>query len=241
MSWFTTWFDTPYYKLLYGHHDDVEASRWVDALIDRLELIPNSEVLDMACGRGRHARLFANAGMRVTGIDLSDACIEEARSIAEQVGFYVHDMREPFARERFDLAVCLFTSLGYSSDRNDDQRTLENATTALRPGGRFVLDLMNAERVKRELVEEEHLEASGIRFHLERKLEGDDFVKHITVQDKGSVHHYTERVHGYHVDDLRAMVHRAGLRIFDLSDGPPFEAFDPQGSERLVIWAERPA
>jgi cyclopropane fatty-acyl-phospholipid synthase-like methyltransferase len=55
----------------------------------------------MACGRGRHVRRFAEAGMRVTGIDLSEESVKEARKDVPDADLRVHDMREPVARERF--------------------------------------------------------------------------------------------------------------------------------------------
>ena len=239
--WYTTWFGTPYYKLLYGHRDDVEARDWVEAIVARLGSKEGRAVLDIACGRGRHARWFAHAGAKVTGIDLSAESIAEARAGCPGAVFHVHDMREPFARDAFDLAVCLFTSLGYSADRNDDQRAVDAAATALRPGGRFVLDLMNTERVCRELVHREHLDVEGVAFDIERALEDGAIVKRIRVRDGEDDLRFVERVHAFTPLSVEHMVERAGLRIFDRTDGPPFAPFDPNISERLVIWAERPA
>lgn len=238
--WYTTWFGTPYYKLLYGHRDREEAARWVAALVQRLALAPGSEVLDIACGRGRHAHEFANAGMHVTGIDLSEESIHEARIACPTARFAVHDMRTPYASGRFDLAVCLFTSLGYSQDRQDDQRSVDAMAQALRPDGHLVLDLMNTAKVCRELVGHEHLTVGETSFEIERCMEGPDIVKRIHVTDGENDLRFVERVHAFGAEEIGTMVERAGLRIFDRTDGPPFDRFDPMTSERLVIWASKP-
>ena len=238
--WYTTWFGTPYYKLLYGHRDEQEAEAWVTELLSRVGLPEGSTILDIACGRGRHARCFANAGMRVTGIDLSEESIREARVNCAEGVFHVHDMREPFAMGTFDMAVCLFTSLGYSTDRADDQRGMNAAARALKPGGRFVLDLMNTTRVCRELVGSERVEAEGATFDIERSMEGRDIVKRIHVRDGENDLRFVERVHAFELQEIENIVERAGLRIFDRTDGPPFTAFDVHSAERLVIWAEKP-
>src|SRR5690606_29090604 len=99
--------------LLYGHRDEQDAQLWVDAIVAHWCLSKGSSVLDIGCGRGRHAGLFARAGMLVTGLDISKDSIEEARTAWPMVDFHVHDMRHTFAEARFDAAVCLFTTLGY--------------------------------------------------------------------------------------------------------------------------------
>ena len=98
MSWFRNWFGTRYYSLLYGHRDAQDAQQWVDLLLDRWGLRPGDRVLDMACGRGRHAQWFVERGMQVTGIDIDANSIEEARSAFPGVTFMEHDMRAPLQR-----------------------------------------------------------------------------------------------------------------------------------------------
>lgn len=241
MPWFTTWFCTPYYKLLYGHRDDQEAARWVEALQVHLGLPRGSAVLDVACGRGRHARCFDRAGMKVTGIDLSPEVVEEARRTVPNARFEVHDMREPYVDRQFDLAICLFTSLGYSAERTDDLRSLTTIARALVPGGRFVLDLLNPARARHDLVAEEHLRVGDVEFLVQRGVEGDVFTKRITVRDQGRMHQFIERVHAYAPEEIDLLIGRAGLRITDRTDAPPFAPFDRERSRRMVIWAERPA
>lgn len=239
--WYTTWFGTPYYKLLYGHRDELEARGWVDGIVRRAGLKRGDRLLDMACGRGRHLAGFIDAGMRVTGIDLSEESVREARSHCPKADVRVHDMREPLVDVAFDAVVCLFTSLGYTPDRTDDQRSIDAAAASLRPGGRFVLDLMNAERVCRDLVDEGSLEAEGVRFHIARSLENGTIVKRILVIDGENELRFVERVHAFSPVEVTTMIERAGLRIFGATDGPPFTDFDPDRSERLVIWSEKPA
>ena len=130
MAWYRTWFGTPYYKLLYGHRDEDDAEVWVSTILRRCEAGPGTTVLDMACGRGRHARWFAEVGCDVTGIDLSAESIAEARHDVPSAHFAVHDIRVPFASAAFDLVVCLFTSLGYFEDEDDDRKALAAAFAA---------------------------------------------------------------------------------------------------------------
>ena len=71
MSWFTHWFDSPYYHTLYKNRDEEEAEFFIDNLIAKLQLKKGNKLIDIACGKGRHATYFNKKGMDVVGIDLS--------------------------------------------------------------------------------------------------------------------------------------------------------------------------
>jgi SAM-dependent methyltransferase len=240
MAWYKEWFGTRYYKLLYGHRDEQDARAWVDVIVRRGEMRPGMRLLDLGCGRGRHARLFAEHGLVVTGIDLSSASIDDARSEGTGVEFVVHDMRNPFAEASFDAVVCLFTSLGYSEDRADDQRAIANAALALVPGGLLVLDLLNGALVREGLVEEECQRTGDVIFTISRAVEGNDIVKRINVSEGNSSHQFMERVHAWTEHEVCAMVERAGLHIGSVTEGPEPRPFDEMRSPRIVVWARKP-
>lgn len=240
MVWYKEWFGTRYYKVLYGHRDEDEAQHHVRAIILRTRLEHGARVLDMGCGRGRHARSFAEHGALVTGIDLSAESIAEARTLVPSADLRVHDMRQPVDPGTFDLAVCLFTSLGYSTDRNDDQQAVEAAARSLKPEGLFVLDLFNGVRACGDLVREECQAEAGMRFRITRDLEDGDIVKRIHVEDHGSVHDFIERVHAWTVEEVKELVTKAGFRILDITDGPSGGTFDAGSSQRITVWARKP-
>ncbi len=240
MGWYEEWFGTHYYALLYGHRDAEEASSWVKAILKRWHLPIGSRILDLACGRGRHAHFFALAGMQVTGLDISEESIVEARIQAPNATFVVHDMREPFATNAFVGVVCLFTSLGYYETRMDDQRVFQAASTALAPGGYFVVDFMNSEKVVRDLVETEHFEREGVVFNISRAIEQDVIVKRIEVLDGDRSLHFEERVLALSSNDLEEMALNAGLEIVDRTGGPHGEPFERYGSDRFVLWMRKP-
>ncbi|HQW06416.1 MAG: class I SAM-dependent methyltransferase [Flavobacteriales bacterium] len=240
MGWFKHWFGTRYYALLYGHRDADDAQTWVEAIVDRWELPKGSKVLDLACGRGRHARFFALAGLDVTGIDISGASIAEARALVPEVEFRVHDMREPYAHGVFDGVCCLFTSLGYFDGLEDDRAVFRAAHAALKPGGRFILDFMNSELTRRELVATETLSKKGVQFNLARTYEDGVFVKRIKVSDQGEDHLFEERVQALSATELEEMAIDAGFTIDDRTDGPALLPFDPLRSQRFVLWMRKP-
>lgn len=240
MGWFKHWFGTRYYSLLYGHRDMEDARTWVDAILQRWSLPRDAEVLDLACGRGRHSRFFALQGLRVTGVDISQGSIEEARVAVPTAAFHVHDMRRPMAHSAFDAVCCLFTSLGYFDDLEDDRSVFRAVASALRPGGCFVLDFMNTDLVLRELVTDEILERDGVIFQISRFLENGILVKQIRVTDGQETHLFEERVQALRPDELVQMALDAGFLIEDTTDGPVMTPFEPRTSQRFVLWMRKP-
>src|SRR5688500_2509825 len=113
-EWFSTWFDSPYYHILYNNRDEQEAEQFMDKLLAYLHPKPHEKVLDLACGKGRHSVYLNQKGFDVTGIDLSEQSIAYARQFEnERLHFAVHDMREVYQPETFDFILNLFTSFGY--------------------------------------------------------------------------------------------------------------------------------
>lgn len=182
---------------------------------------------------------MAEAGMRVTGVDISEESIREARALVPAAEFHVHDMRVPFAHERFDAACCLFTSLGYFDGPEDDRAVFQAVAEALKPGGRFVIDFMNTHRVIAGLVPEETVHAGGLDFQVSRALESGVLVKRVSVRDAGVLHRFEERVRALSPEDLVAMAQEAGFHVEDHTDGPELTPFDPAHSSRSVLWLRK--
>ena len=112
-EWFADWFDSPYYHILYQKHDEADARAALDQLLHALHLKEGSRVLDLACGKGRHARYLADRGFDVTGLDISNQSIAFARQFEhDRLHFYQHDMRLPFRINYYDAVVNFFTSFG---------------------------------------------------------------------------------------------------------------------------------
>jgi len=66
---------------------------------------PGANVLDVACGSGRHVRWFAQFGCRVTGVDRDAAAIRPLSSIAEVVVADIENGPWPLIGRRFDAVV----------------------------------------------------------------------------------------------------------------------------------------
>src|ERR671921_874550 len=146
--WYKHWFDSPYYHQLYFERDEAEAGKFIGQLLQFLIPEPNSRMLDVACGRGRHSRMLAAAGFDLTGTDLSQANIAFAKQTEhDSLHFYQHDMRLPFWVNYFDYAFNFFTSFGYFATRREHDGAVRTISKSLRPGGTVLFDYLNVHYV----------------------------------------------------------------------------------------------
>ena len=125
MEWFETWFDSEYYHKLYKNRDDEEAEQFINNLITNLQLNSNSNILDLACGKGRHSIFLNNLGFKTVGVDLSPKSIAFARKFNNpNLHFEVRDMRKSFCKGQFDAIFNLFTSFGYFESKTENIEVL---------------------------------------------------------------------------------------------------------------------
>lgn len=215
--WFRDWFGEEYLEL-YPHRDEEEAERAVR--LYREAGAPSDPVLDLACGAGRHLRELARTGMQAVGLDLSRALLAEARAADPAAQLVRGDMRLlPFADGAFGGLTSFFTSFGYFAARADDRQVAREMRRVLRPGGSFMLDFFNADRVREELVPRDVREVAGRRVTQTREIVDDTVVKRIRIEEleqdggAGDPRYFHERVRLYTDEQLTELLEDAGLRV----------------------------
>ena len=189
-EWWRTWFG-PSYLELYDETLQERTQTEVDQLERFLQLRPPLRILDLPCGQGRHAIELARRGYDLTGVDLSPYLLDVAKARAAEAGVRVRwlqaDMRQPLEGESFDLVLNLFTSFGYFAELGDDRLVVRAAAAMLKPGGRFLLEVINGDRVmahfqEREwftvgqlvVMERRSLDAAARRMVVERTVSSDN-------------------------------------------------------------------
>ena len=146
-----------------------------------LSKLEKGDVLDLACGPGRHAVALAREGFRVTGVDISPFLLEKAASLAQEQSVDVEwvqaDMRHFLRPEAFDLVISIFTSFGYFDDKQDDLAVLRNIHRSLRPGGILVMELMGKEILARGFLPATSEELADGRLLIQRREICDDWTR----------------------------------------------------------------
>jgi SAM-dependent methyltransferase len=116
-------------------------------LLEVLGLEPGARVLDVGCGPGRHAVAFAEAGLAVTGVDVSARFLELAAEAARAAGvgaaFFEVDARQMPFEDEFDAVVSLCQG-GFGLMGRDDALVLRRMAEAAKPGATVVVTAFNA-------------------------------------------------------------------------------------------------
>ena len=239
--WFRDWFGEEYLEL-YPHRDEEEAERAVRLYREAVE--PSGPVLDLACGAGRHLRELARSGVPAVGLDLSRALLAEARAADPEARLVRGDMRRlPFADGAFGGLTSFFTSFGYFAARADDRQVAREIRRVLRPGGSFMLDFFNADRVREELVPRDVREFAGRRVTQTRRIVDDTVVKRIRIEElepdgeDAGPRYFHERVRLYTDEELTGLLEAAGLRVARRYGDYEGREAGPE-AERLILVGE---
>ena len=234
-NWFSTWFDSPYYHILYKNRNEEEAQVFMDNITHYLNMPENGTILDLACGKGRHSIYLNKLGYKVTGVDLSENSISIANeSSNESLRFKTQDMREPM-NETFDAVFNLFTSFGYFDTYEDNIKTLKAIKDSINEYGFGVIDFFNADFIIENLVAEETKEIDGITFNIKRFVENKKIIKEIRFEDKGQSFYFTEKVSAFTLSDFESMMEEAGIYLLETFGDYKLRKFYKTQSERLIM------
>ncbi len=234
--WFENWFNRDYLTL-YQHRDMADARQQISLILSTLKPKRDARILDLGCGAGRHLEVLFQRGFSGSGIDLSAVLVREGRSRFPHLNLSVGDMRN--IRGQFDIILSLFTSFGYFEDDSENLSVFRSVSHALVPGGRFWLDFLNPEFVRKNLKAESVREPEpGCRVLEQRRIEGDMVVKDIVFRSENGEKHYREQVKLYDKPCLESILRSAGMvpaGSFGDYDGSEWSPESP----RTILFAEK--
>jgi SAM-dependent methyltransferase len=213
-------------------------------VLKQLKLKKGAALLDLCCGPGRHAVEFAKKGLRVTGLDFSAEYLAEAASRAKKKKTALRllrgDMRRLKFRGEFDGAVNLFTSFGYFLELSDDERTLKGVAAALKPGGLFLIDLINGDCVRSAFTPRDWHDMGSHYLLEEREDDGDGILNAWTRVEKKTGktlrREFFTRLYGKR--RLSAALRKAGLKPLKFWGGFDGRQLSPK-TIRLICLARK--
>lgn len=206
-------------------------------------------VLDAACGTGLHAVLLAQGGAAVTGADLSEPMLDQARRRADEAGAVVHWLAAPMQQLAarvpgpFDAVLCLGNSLPHLLQPGELDATLAGFASLLAPGGVVVLQLLNYSRIL----------ARGERIIGVTRSAGREYVRFYDflgdlVQFNVLTLEWTDGecrtdlastpLRPYRPADIADSLRRGGLAHIEQFGGLDFRPFDETQSDVLLILAK---
>lgn len=228
------------------------ASRMADASLETertlklLQVQERAKILDVCCGIGRHALELARRGYLVTGVDRTRNYIERARELARSenltIEFVQADVRSLEGDEMFDAAIDMFTSFGYFENDDDDIKVAANVCRALRPGGKFLIDLEGRELIARDFHKREWFRHDDGTLGLQEKTILDSWerlnTKWILIRDGRVIRESDVSSRIYSGSEMRRLLMKAGFASVELYgnlEGAPYD----ENAARLISVATR--
>ena len=151
--------DSDWYRKIWSL--DIKEQSWVentenevDFIIEKLALTGKERILDLACGFGRHSLAFAKRGYDMTGVDITQAFIDDANKTAAEFSlpcrFICSDIREVSFENEFDVVLNLADgAIGYLENDAENLKIFDVISKALKSGGKHFMDICNADHAER--------------------------------------------------------------------------------------------
>jgi 2-polyprenyl-3-methyl-5-hydroxy-6-metoxy-1,4-benzoquinol methylase len=139
--------------------------------------LEGKHILDIGCAAGELAFHLAESGAKVTGIDINDDLLQQAgaNNIHPNCSFQLGnmlDLKKDFEPQQFDLVLCFGNTLVHLLSTEHMETMLQGVWSVLKPGGHFLLQILNYDFILEERVDELPLIENGnIRFVRRYKFE----------------------------------------------------------------------
>lgn len=220
-----------------------KAPQEVAFILNKLKLKKGAKVLDLCCGPARHSIVLAKKGMAVTGYDYSAEYLREAARKAKKAQVKLRlmrgDMRRLKFRGEFDAAINLFTSFGYFQRKSDDIKTLRGVARALKPGGKFIIDIIHGDFVRAHFRPRNWQQLEDGSYHLEEAVRHKDgIINHWTRIKNGKIMKRSFFSRMYTRKTMSDALRRAGLKplkFWGSFTGKMLTA----GANRLIVLAQK--
>jgi SAM-dependent methyltransferase len=246
-EWWRTYFEAPLWQqvqLGWGSIEGESSGDQADRIVEALRLEPGMRVLDAPCGSARIAIELAARGMRTSGVDITEAFLEDGRRRAARrnvdVDIVRGDLRDPnvVPAGSFDAVVCIWGSFGYF-DEDGNLAQARAAATALRPGGRYLLDVPSTETLYRQPRGRTWFEAADVLVLQDTELNIGTGRAETTWTFIRGAERETHRssIRTYSLHELTSVLRGAGFVSFEARDAD-LEAFDLD-SQRLWLMAAK--
>lgn len=240
-KWYQNWFDSEHYLKLYHSRDNTEAKKFAKMICNIINIKPGSSILDLGCGAGRHSIILSKMGYQVTGFDLSRHLLMEARSNSIQqktsLSLVRGDIRNLPFKPEFDLVLNIFTSWGYFESDLENFTVLKNAILLKKPTGFFVLDFLNAEYLKKNLIENSETEFAGVTYREKRYIKNERVIKSIKFCDGSDEKCYEESVRLFTKDQIIEVFTEIGVTNISLFGDYDGSRFSSSNSQRIICLA----
>lgn len=205
-------------------------------LFEKLSMQKGQKVLDVPCGTGRHSHYLAKKGLKVTGIDISQACLKQARKKFQYKNLVFKKgcmSNLSHFSGQFDYVLNLFTSFGYFPTEKENEDVLRGMVDCLKENGKIVIQLANRHWFLKFYRSVDWHKDGNLFYSASRKY---DFKQNYTEENlivlnekTGKAKRYYHHVRCYSKDEMVNLFKKAGLRkvkVYGDDQGNAFKKYE---------------
>jgi 2-polyprenyl-3-methyl-5-hydroxy-6-metoxy-1,4-benzoquinol methylase len=224
-----------------------QTQREAEFLFEQLSCERGAHVFDVPCGNGRLSFELAKRGLRVTGVDISEEFINEAKAAERTdfmapVDFILGDMRQIAGTHIYDGGYCFGNSFAFLGHEGTED-FLSAAVRALKPGARFIIHTgMAAESVLPEFEEQSCHELGDLSLTIKERYVAEESCidsEYIFERD-GKKETRVAREWIFTVAEMRRMLRRSGFDVLNLYGSLKCEPYKLGARELFIVSEARP-
>lgn len=213
-----------YYDKIYEKMDHQKEAEFIKWAVKTYKNSSGNELLDVACGTGRHAYFLKN-DFKIIGFDISEEMLKIAREKLPDIRFINGDMKKMNLEQQFDVLICMFSAINYNTTLDELKITLNNFYNHLKEGGILIFDMgINKENwiegvVSVDTVVDKNFKLARMcQSHLENGVFNSSFV--FLVKEDGRVDFDIDehKLGVFGMEDVIELMKKTGFEIFISSD-----------------------
>lgn len=235
-----------YYMEAIANDTDLE-SEFISSVFKKNIGKESGTLLDCCCGVGRHDYILGNKGYKVTGIDISESQIANAKKIHSNPNtrYKVMDVRNiNNLKNKFDMAICMWTTYNYLSLDKDFISFIKGVYNHQDKGSILLLDSKNIPKLKKRRVYKRNTEKKSLKMELiinkfvDNNIQNSQYMYFIKNNDNKQFYYDEEYVRFYTLDEIKKLVDKYYIVKYNYGDFK-FSEYDEKTSERFIIVLER--
>lgn len=213
-----------YYDKIYEKFDHKNESEFIRWAVDKHNASKGNQLLDVACGTGRHAYYLKN-DYKILGVDINPEMLSIAHKKVPEAQFIDGDMKNLDLKQKFDVIICMFSAMNYNTTLEELKTTLKNFYDHLSKGGVLIFDYgINQENWIDGLVSVDTVVDEGFKLarlcqsHLDDGIFNADFVFLLKENGKLDFDIDQHKLGVFRMEDVIGLMEKTGFKNFIYSD-----------------------
>lgn len=230
------------YENIYGLTEEI-TNLEVNFLINETSIKPQSNILDLCCGTGRHSIRLAELGHNLIGLDISSDFLKIAAEKSSHLGLSIEwinkDMRELPFKNKFDLVFIMFGAWGFFEEDRENYAVFEAVNQSLKMNGHFILDFLNRDWIMRHFQPAYWVERKT-GYYLEKRhfdnFKGRLNTENIFIKRDGQILKWETSIRAFTLQEIIKSLDQEGFSIVNIYGNLERQSYD-LNTPRMLLHA----